>query len=165
VIDPGVEVAVKVSMVAPPLLVGAVKETVALVGESAVAVPMVGAPGAVVETEQQVMEALRADGGDVIADPSLLIALTSKVYSVPGLSELKVTDRAAAPETVALFPPGNATTEYEAIAVPAPKLVGGVKLTVADVELGIVTLVIVGASKVVAHLPASVLVAIKVAKY
>ena len=150
---------------APPSLAGAVNEIEALVGESATAVPIVGAPGAVVETSQQVTEALRADGGDVIADPSLLIALTSKVYSVPAVSELKVTDRAAAPETVALFPPGNATTEYEAIAVPAPKLVGGVKLTVADVELGNATLVIVGASKAVEHLPASVLVAIKVAKY
>jgi hypothetical protein len=118
---------------------------------------MVGAPGAVVESTQHVTEALRADGGDVIADPSLLIALTSKEYSVPEVSELKVTDRAAAPETVALFPPGNATTEYEAIAVPAPKLVGGVKLTVADVELGNATLVIVGASKEFEHLPAEVL--------
>jgi hypothetical protein len=147
------------------LLAGAVKEIEALVGDRAVAVPMVGAPGTVVETTQQVTEALRADGGDVIAEPSSLIALTSKVYSVPGSSELKVTDRAAAPETVALFPPGNATTEYEAIAVPAPKLLGGVKLTAADVVLGIVTPVIVGAPKVFEHLPASVLVAIKVAKY
>jgi hypothetical protein len=44
-------------------------------------------------------------------------------------------------------------------------LLDGVKLIVADVELGYVTLVISGASNEFEHLPAVVLVAIKVAKY
>ena len=47
VIDTGVDVAVYLLIADPPLLVGAVKEIVALVGESAEADPIVGAPGAV----------------------------------------------------------------------------------------------------------------------
>jgi hypothetical protein len=76
----GFEVAVYVSIAAPPSLVGAVKEIKALVGESAVAAPIVGAPGAVVETEQQVKEALRADGGEVIGVISPLMLVTSSLF-------------------------------------------------------------------------------------
>jgi len=45
--DPGVDIAVYDSIVAPPLLAGAEKATVAVVVPVAVAVPIVGAPGAV----------------------------------------------------------------------------------------------------------------------
>ena len=83
----------------------------ALVGESAVAVPIVGAPGTVDDTVQQIIAELRREGGDVITGLSLLIAFTSNVYEVPGVRELIVTERAEPPETVALFPPGKATTE------------------------------------------------------
>jgi hypothetical protein len=55
------------------------KEIEALVGDKAVAVPIVGAPGAVADIAQQVTEALRADGGDVIAGLSLFMAVTSNV--------------------------------------------------------------------------------------
>jgi hypothetical protein len=48
-----------------------VKETVALVGESAVAVPMVGALGDAI--------GYRDEGGDVIAGLSLLIVFTSNL--------------------------------------------------------------------------------------
>jgi hypothetical protein len=48
VIPPGEDVAVYEVIVAPPLEVGAVNETVAVVDPVAVAVPIVGAPGAVV---------------------------------------------------------------------------------------------------------------------
>jgi hypothetical protein len=44
-------------------------------------------------------------------------------------------------------------------------LFGGVKLTVADVEVGKETLVMAGVSKEFAHRPAEVLAAIKLAKY
>jgi hypothetical protein len=109
--DPGFDVAVYLSMTAPPLLAGAVKVIEALVGESEVAVPIVGAPGTVDDTVQQMIAELRAEGGDVITGLSLLIAFTSNVYEVPGVRELIVTERAEPPETVALFPPGKATTE------------------------------------------------------
>ena len=46
-IELGDEVVVYVSIVAPPLLAGAKKVIKALVGERAVAVPIVGAPGTV----------------------------------------------------------------------------------------------------------------------
>ena len=45
VIEPGVETAVYEVMAEPPLLPGAVNETVTLVLEARVAVPIVGAPG------------------------------------------------------------------------------------------------------------------------
>jgi len=47
VIDPGVDVTVYVSIVAPPLLAGALKDIEALVADSAVTDSIVGAPGAV----------------------------------------------------------------------------------------------------------------------
>jgi hypothetical protein len=50
VILPGLLVAVYVVIVAPPLLVGAVYATVAVVCPVAVAVPIVGAPGTVGDT-------------------------------------------------------------------------------------------------------------------
>jgi hypothetical protein len=46
VIPPGLDVAVYDVIGEPPLLAGAVNETVAVVAEVAVAVPIVGAPGA-----------------------------------------------------------------------------------------------------------------------
>lgn len=69
-------------MVAPPVLTGAVNVTDAL-ALPAVAVPIVGAPGALVG----VTEEEATDAGDV---PALFVAVTVKVYAVPLLKPLTV---------------------------------------------------------------------------
>jgi len=79
----------------PPVPEGAVKLTVALLFP-AVAVPMVGAPGIVAGVA--LLEA--ADGAPV---PTLLVAVTVKVYAVPFVSPLTVRGLLA---PVAVTPPG-----------------------------------------------------------
>jgi len=79
----------------PPVPEGAVKLTVALLFP-AVAVPMVGAPGIVAGVA--LLEA--ADGAPV---PTLLVAVTVKVYGVPLVNPLTGRGLLA---PVAVFPPG-----------------------------------------------------------
>jgi len=86
-------------MADPPLLAGAVKVTVALVFPT-VAVPIAGAPGTVAGVT--LLEA--ADASPV---PTLLVAVTVKVYCVPFVSPLIVRGLLA---PVAVIPPGLAVT-------------------------------------------------------
>jgi hypothetical protein len=82
-------------MADPPLLTGAVKLTVAP-PFPAVAVPMAGAPGTVAAVT--LLEA--ADAAPV---PTLLVAVTVKVYGVPFVSPLTVRGLLA---PLAVSPPG-----------------------------------------------------------
>lgn len=76
VMPPGEEVAVYEVMVAPPLSAGAVKATVAVVEEVAVAVPIVGASGVLAVTALVVL--------DVAAvDPYVFVAVTWQVIVCP----------------------------------------------------------------------------------
>jgi hypothetical protein len=86
-------------MVAPPVLEGAVKLTVAL-PLAVVAAPIVGAPGEVAAVT--LLEA--AELGPV---PTLLVAVTVKMYVVPFVSPLTVRGLLA-PDAVC--PPGMAVT-------------------------------------------------------
>jgi hypothetical protein len=69
VMPPGLDVAVYEVIVCPPLLAGAVKDTDADVVVSAVAVPIVGAPG----TDHVV---ILLDAPDLALFPMLLVAKT-----------------------------------------------------------------------------------------
>ena len=80
---PGLEVAVYVVIVAPPLEAGAVKATVAVVDPVAVAVPTVGAPGG--DTGVTEDEAF-----DTAPVPATLEALTRNVYAVPFVKPVTV---------------------------------------------------------------------------
>jgi len=82
-------------MAAPPVLDGAVKLTVALLFP-AVAVPVVGAPGIVAGVT--LLEAAEA-----LPVPTLLVAVTVKVYDVPFVSPLTAMGLVA---PVAVNPPG-----------------------------------------------------------
>jgi hypothetical protein len=73
VTPPGEAVAVNDVIVAPPLEPGAVNATVAVVDPVAVAVPIVGAPGA---TASVVIKFEAADAADV---PTLFVAVTVNV--------------------------------------------------------------------------------------
>ena len=76
VIPPGLEVAVYVVIVSPPLEAGAVQATVTEVALATVAVPIVGAPG----TSAGVTELDALDKPDV---PAELVAVALKKYVVP----------------------------------------------------------------------------------
>ena len=82
-------------MADPPLLAGVVKLTVALLFP-AVAVPIVGAPGTVAGVT--LLEAAEA-----LPVPTLLVAVTVKVYDVPFVSPLTAMGLVA---PVAVNPPG-----------------------------------------------------------
>jgi hypothetical protein len=82
-------------MTAPPVVEGAVKLTVAVLFPAA-AVPIAGAPGTVAGVT--LMDA--ADGAPV---PTLLVAVTVKVYGVPLVNPLTGRGLLA---PVAVFPPG-----------------------------------------------------------
>jgi hypothetical protein len=99
VFAPGLEVTVKPVMAAPPVLEGAVKLTVAM-PFPAVAVPMVGAP----DTVSGVTLLEFADAAPV---PTLLVAVTVKVYGVPFVSPLTVR---GLPVPVMVFAPGLEVT-------------------------------------------------------
>ena len=81
---PGEEVAVYERIVDPPLEVGAVKPTVAVELPAALALPTVGAPGA----DSAVV--IEPDVGEALDVPELLVAVTAKVYEVPGAKPLTV---------------------------------------------------------------------------
>src|SRR3954452_2129917 len=68
-------------MAAPPVVAGAVQLTVAVV-LPAVAVPMVGAPGAV-GVAGAATGVTAPDRAEKVPVPALLVAATSKVYAVP----------------------------------------------------------------------------------
>jgi len=82
-------------MAAPPVLEGAEKLTVALLFPE-VAVPMAGAPGTVAGVT--LLEAAEA-----LPIPTLLVAVTVKVYDVPFVSPLTAMGLVA---PVAVNPPG-----------------------------------------------------------
>jgi hypothetical protein len=82
-------------MAAPPVLDGAVKLTVALLFPE-VAVPIAGAPGT--EAGVTLLEAAEA-----LPIPTLLVAVTVKVYDVPFVSPLTAMGLVA---PVAVNPPG-----------------------------------------------------------
>lgn len=69
------------------------------------------------------------DGGDEADEPMALVANTVKVYEVPLLNPGTVTDNAA-PDTVAVCPPGAAMAVYDVIGEPPDD--GAVHDTTAD---------------------------------
>jgi hypothetical protein len=115
---PPEDVAVYERIVAPPLLPGGVKLTVAC-ALPAVALPIVGASGTVAGVT--LLEA--ADAGPV---PIAFVAVTVNVYAVPFARPVTVQGEVA---HVPVCPPDEVAV-YEVIAEP-PSLAGAVKLTVA----------------------------------
>jgi hypothetical protein len=102
-------------MADPPLLLGAVNATVAVVNPVAVAVPIVGASG--------VPGVTLLDGADGVPCPPIeFSAVTTKVYAVPFVSPVTIIGELN-PDIILL--PGLATTMYIKIGVP-PSSVGGV---------------------------------------
>jgi len=99
VIPLGLEVTVYPAMAAPPLLAGAVNATDA-VALPALAVAAVGAPGSPAGVTA-------ADGAEAGPGPTLLNAVTVKVYGVPFASP-EITIGEPAPD--AAKPPGLETT-------------------------------------------------------
>jgi hypothetical protein len=118
VAPPGDAVTVYEMIAAPPSS-GAVKPTVAW-PVPATADTSVGGPG----TVAGVTWPDGADGGPV---PATFVAATVKVYAVPFVSPATTIGLAV---PVAVTPPGEAVTVYEAIAAP-PLETGAAKLTVA----------------------------------
>jgi hypothetical protein len=117
---PVFEVAVYVVIADPPLLAGAVNETVAE-PLPATAVTLVGAPGVVAGvTEFEVL--------DGVLVPFALVAVTVKVYAVPLTRPVIVIGD---DPPVAVNPPVLEVTVYPVIAEP-PVLDGGVNETVAE---------------------------------
>jgi hypothetical protein len=76
VIPPGLEVAVYSVIVAPPLLAGAVYETVADEYVTAVAVPIVGAPGTVAATAAVALEF-------ALVEPTVFVPVTTQRIAFP----------------------------------------------------------------------------------
>jgi hypothetical protein len=125
----------------PPLLAGAVQLTVAC-ALPAVAVPIVGAPGAVM-TICGVTGVVAPENAPV---PAEFTAATSNVYAVPFVSPPITALVAVAPDTGVVetsVVPENARTEYPVIADP-PLFAGAVQVTVAC-ALPAVAVPIVGA--------------------
>ena len=120
VMPPGEEVTVYPVIADPPVLVGAVKLTVALPLLPLAEIP-VGAPGAIAArvTADDALEAAPV--------PTELVAVTVKVYAVPLVNPVTVIGEDV---PVAVMPPGEEVTVYPAIAAP-PVFDGAVKLTVA----------------------------------
>jgi hypothetical protein len=119
-------------MVGPPLLAGAVHETLAE-PLPAVAETPVGAPGMLPGTtgsdgDNPVAGMTAADGDDVALLPAALVATTVKVYAVPLVRPL-TTQGLVVHDAVA--PPGDAVTVYPVI-VPPPLFVGAVHETLAE---------------------------------
>ena len=85
---------------APPLLAGAVHETLACPSPEAATTP-VGAPGTVLG----VTAALATDAAD---EPATLVAVTVNVYAVPLVSPATVA--LVAPDVAAVKPPGDEVT-------------------------------------------------------
>ena len=104
----------------PPVIVGAVKLTVAL-PLPPLAEILVGTPGAIAAgvTADDALEAVPV--------ATELVAMTVKVYAVPLVRPVTVIGEE---EPVAVRPPGEEVTVYPVIADP-PVFVGAVKLTVA----------------------------------
>ncbi len=82
VIPPGLEVTVYPVMAEPPLLTGAVKATDTC-PSAAVAVPMVGAPGAVGMATVWVVPVVNAAGGPLPAPSTMLVDALRLTFSVP----------------------------------------------------------------------------------
>ena len=99
---PGLDVAVYDVIVWPPLLAGAVNETVAELKDVAVADTPVGAPG----TDHVVIELL--DDDDELL-PTPLVAYTVNVYAVPVVKPFTVIVPEPACDIVPVWPPGLAT--------------------------------------------------------
>lgn len=89
-------------MIDPPLEAGAVKATLALEGPVFVATPTVGAPGTIesVVTEFEIAEAAEI--------PTLLVAVTEKVYAVAAFRPLTVIVPEVAWLRLPVNPPGLA---------------------------------------------------------
>ena len=90
---------------APPLLAGGVKVTLACV-LPAVAVPIVGAPGAVVAGAGVTL----FDAADAAPVPALLLAFTVNVYAVPLLRPVMVWERPVLPALESIPPAGLEVT-------------------------------------------------------
>lgn len=97
---PGVDVAVYDRIAAPPLRVGAVKATVALVELVLVASSEVGAPGTVASV---VTELEAADAAEV---PEVFVPVTVNVYAVPGDNPFTVIVPLPGPARVPIKLPG-----------------------------------------------------------
>ena len=134
--SPGADVTVYAVIAEPPLLAGGVHDTEAS-PLPAVAVPIVGAPGAV-STAVGVVEFDAPEAGE---SPAAFIATTVKVYSVSLVRP--VTVAVVAPVVSAVTPPGEEVTVYFVIAEP-PLLVGAVHDTEAS-PLPAVAVTLVGA--------------------
>ena len=102
VIPPGLEVTVKPVIALPPLLPGGVNVTDAL-ETPAVAVPIVGAPGAV----GAAVGVALFDAAEAAPVPMALVAVTVKVYAVPLVRPVTVIDDVA---PLAVIPPGLEVT-------------------------------------------------------
>ena len=85
-----------------PLLepAGSLKETVAEVDETVVAVPIVGAAGVAVDV------VIELDAADEILPPTEFVQFTVNVYIVPGVKPVTVIGLAPPPAFVATTPPG-----------------------------------------------------------
>jgi hypothetical protein len=119
--EPGDDVAVYEVIAEPPLLAGAVKATLAW-ALPAVAMPIVGAPGAPSGTTP-------FEEAEGVPVPAALVAVTVNVYEVPFVSPSTVIALHGAMH-VPVMPPGEEVAVYEVIAAP-PSLAGAVKSTVA----------------------------------
>ena len=121
----GFDVTVYAVMGEPPVDVGAVNTTVAVVLPVAVEVPIPGAVGRPnVATDE--------DGEDATEVPYVFVAVTVNVYEVPGVSPLTVMVPAPAWDTVPVKPPGSEVAVYPLIVEP-PSYVGVLNATVAVV--------------------------------
>jgi hypothetical protein len=83
-------------------------------------------------------------------EPPGVAALTVNVYAVPVVSPDTVTGEA---ELVPVIEPGDDVAVY--VTVPAPRLVGGVKVMDTDVPLATVAVPIVGAPGIRGQVPAA----------
>jgi hypothetical protein len=104
---------------------------------TAVAVPIVGAPGTVMGVAE--LEAELA-----VLVPIALVAVTVNVYVVPVVNPFTVIVPEPACDIVPVMFPGDDVAVYEVIAVP-PLSAGAVNVTVAEVEPVAVATPIVGA--------------------
>ncbi len=85
-------------------------------------------PSAEFETNVPAVGVTTLDGADAGPVPTLLVAVTVKVYVTPSVSV--TTEADVAPAVVAVTPPGDAVTVYMVIVLP-PLDAGAVQLTVA----------------------------------
>ena len=129
----------------PPIEPGAVNATVAVVVPVEVAVPIVGAPGAVVGVEV----VTEFDADDASEAPIALVATTVNVYAVVALSPVIEIVPEPACVSIAVIDPGLEVAMYDVIVDP-PSETGAVNETVAVVVPVEVAVLIVGASGTVA---------------